>query len=105
MVTCYALMPLIIFQFITPIITHFITLNEQAYLNIIDGIGYGWTFLMLFMGIQEIHEYSFGKMITTTVLTVIAAAIIVFIALLFFSLLQELGSFAYSIYREFSLRL
>lgn len=105
MVTCYALMPLIIFQFITPVITHFITLNEQAYLNIIDGIGYGWTFLMLFMGIQEIHEYSFGKMITTTVLTVIAAAIIVFIALLFFSLLQELGSFAYSIYREFSLRL
>ena len=105
LVTCYALMPLIIFQFITPVITHFITLNEQAYLNIIDGVGYGWTFLMLFMGIQEIHEYSFGKMITTTVLTVIAAAIIVFIALLFFSLLQELGSFAYSIYREFSLRL
>ena len=105
LVTCYALMPLIIFQFITPVITHFITLNEQAYLNIIDGVGYGWTFLMLFMGIQEIHEYSFGKMITTTVLTVIAAAIIVFIALLFFSLLQELGSFAYSIYREVSLRL
>lgn len=105
LVTCYALMPLIIFQFITPIITHFITLNELAYLNIIDGVGYGWTFLMLILGIQEIHEYSAGKMVTTTVLTVCAAAIIVFIALLFFSLLQELGSFVYSIYREFSLRL
>lgn len=105
MVTCYSLMPLIIFQFVTPVITHFITLNEQAYLNIIDVIGYGWTFLMLFLGIQEIHEYSFGKMISTTVLTVIAAAIIVFVVLLFFSLLQELGSFVYSIYREFSLRL
>lgn len=105
MVTCYALMPLIIFQFITPILTHFITLNEQAYLNIIDGVGFGWTFLMLILGIQEIHEYSAGKMVSTTVLTVIAMAIIVFIVLLFFSLLQELGSFIYSLYREFSLRL
>ena len=105
MVTCYALMPLIIFQFITPILTHFITLNEQAYLNIIDGVGFGWTFLMLILGIQEIHEYSAGKMVSTTVLTVIAMAIIVFIVLLFFSLLQELGSFVYSLYREFSLRL
>lgn len=105
MVTCYALMPLIIFQFVTPVITHFITLNEEAYLNIIDGVGYAWTFLMLILGIQEIHEYSAGKMVSTTVLTVIAMAIIVFIVLLFFSLLQELGSFVYSLYREFSLRL
>lgn len=105
MVTCYSLMPLIIFQFITPILTHFITLNEQAYLNIIDGIGYGWTFLMLILGIREIHEYSGGKMVSTSILTIIAAFIIVFIVLLFFSLLNELGSFVYSIYREFSLRL
>ena len=60
---------------------------------------------MLLLGIQEIHEYSKGKMVSTLLLTVIGAAIIVFVALLFFSLLQELGSFVYSIYREFSLRL
>ncbi len=105
MVTCYALMPLIIFQFITPVISHVMTLNELMYLQIIDGVGYGWTLLMLLLGIQEIHEYSLGKMVSTLFLTVIGAAIMVFIALLFFSLLQELGSFVYSIYREFSLRL
>lgn len=105
MVTCYSLMPLIIFQFITPVISHVMTLNELMYLQIIDGVGYGWTLLMLLLGIQEIHEYSLGKMVSTLFLTVIGAAIMVFIALLFFSLLQELGSFVYSIYREFSLRL
>lgn len=105
MVTCYALMPLIIFQFITPVISHVMTLNELMYLQIIDGVGYGWAALMLLLGIQEIHEYSLGKMVSTLFLTVIGAAIMVFIALLFFSLLQELGSFVYSIYREFSLRL
>lgn len=105
LVTCYSLMPLIIFQVITPIISHFMTLNELVYLQLIDLAGYGWTGLMLILGIKEIHEYTGGKMISTTVLTAIGAAIIVFIALLFFSLLQELGSFLYSIYREFSLRL
>lgn len=105
MVTCYALIPLIIFQFITPVISHVMTLNELMYLQIIDGVGYGWMLLMLLLGIQEIHEYSLGKMVSTLFLTVIGAAIMVFVALLFFSLLQELGSFVYSIYREFSLRL
>lgn len=105
MVTCYALMPLIIFQILAPIISHLMTLNELMYLQIIDGVGYGWALLMLLLGIQEIHEYSLGKMVTTLILTVIGAAIMVFVAMLFFSLLQELGSFVYSIYREFSLRL
>ena len=105
MVTCYSLMPLIIFQFVTPVISHIMTLNELMYLQIIDGIGYGWSLVMLLLCIQEIHEYSLGKMVYTLFLTVVGAAIMVFIALLFFSLLQELGSFAYSIYREFSLRL
>lgn len=105
LVTCYSLMPLIIFQTVTPIISHLMTLNELAYLQMIDAVGYGWMLLMLVLGIQEIHEYSMGKMIKTTILTIIGAAIIVFIALLFFSLLQELGSFLYSVYREFSLRI
>ena len=105
LVTCYSLMPLIIFQTATPIISHLMTLNELVYLQLLDAVGYGWMLLMLMLGIQEIHEYSVGKMIKTTILTIIGAAIIVFIALLFFSLLQELGSFVYSVYREFSLRI
>ncbi len=105
LVTCYSLMPLIIFQVASPIISHFMTLNELVYLQLIDGFGFGWTALMLLLGIQEIHEYSGGKMVWTLILTVFSAAIIVFVALLFFSLLQELGSFVFTVYREFSLRL
>ncbi len=105
LVTCYSLMPLIIFQVVSPVVSHFMTLNELVYLQIIDGVGFGWMVLMLLLGIQEIHEYSGGKMVSTLALTIVGAAIIVFIVLLFFSLLQELGSFVYSIYREFSLRL
>lgn len=103
--TCYSLMPLIIFQVASPILSQVMSLNELVYLQIIDGIGFGWMFLMLYLCIKEIHMYSAGQMIWTLLLTVIGAAIIVFIVLIFFSLLQELGSFIYSIYREFSMRL
>lgn len=105
MVTCYSLMPLIIFQFITPILTHVMSLNEMTYLRILDIFGFGWTGVMLLVCIQEIHEYSAAKMVSTITLTIVGAAIIIFVVMLFFSLLQELGSFVYSIYREFSLRL
>lgn len=105
LVTCYSLMPLIIFQVVTPVLSQLMSLNELVYLQIIDGIGYGWMFLMLYLCIKEIHMYTAGKMISTLILTAIGAAIIVFIVLIFFSLLQELGSFIYSIYREFSMRL
>ena len=81
------------------------TLNELVYLTLIDLTGFGWMGLMLWMSIKEIHEYTAGKMVSTVILTVIGAAIIVFIALMFFSLLQELGSFVYTLYREFALRL
>jgi hypothetical protein len=105
LVTCYSLIPLIIFQVAAPIISHFMTLNELVYLTLIDLTGFGWMGLMLWMGIKEIHEYTAGKMVSTVILTAIGAAIIVFIALMFFSLLQELGSFVYTLYREFALRL
>jgi Mg2+/citrate symporter len=63
-----------------------------------------WTGLMIFLGIQVIHEYNIGKMFGTLILTTASAAIIIFICLLFFSLMQELGSFVYTIYRELALR-
>ena len=105
LVVCYSLIPFILFNFISPLLSNRLSLNDSAYLMIFDAIGYVWSGLMIFIGIKVIHEYSMGKMVATLFLTAAAAAIIIFICLLFFSLLQELGSFAYSIYREFSLRL
>ena len=105
LVTCYSLLPLILFWLGTPLISHLLSLNDAAYLHLLDAFGYLWMGLMVFIGIQQVHEYSFGRMFSTLLLTLVSALIVVFIALLFFSLLQELYAFLYSIYRELSLRL
>ncbi len=105
LVTCYSLLPLILFWLGTPLISHLLSLNDAAYLHLLDAFGYLWMGLMVFIGIQQVHEYSFGRMFSTLLLTLVSALIVVFIALLFFFLLQELYAFLYSIYRELSLRL
>ena len=105
LVICYSLIPFILFNFISPVLSNQLSINDAAYLIVFDAIGYIWSGLMIFVGIKTIHEYSIGKMFGTLFLTAAAAAIIIFICLLFFSLLQELGSFVYSIYREISLRI
>lgn len=104
MVVCYSLVPMILFNLASPLISNILSLKDMAYLTIFDITGVVWTLLMIFLGIQVIHEYSIGKMLWTLVLTAASAAIIIFICLLFFSLLQELGSFVYTIYREIALR-
>lgn len=102
---CYSLTPMIIFRIAVPIISHLFSLNEAAYLNMLDIIGFAWTGIMIFIGIMQIHEYTFKKMVWTLILTGFSMAIIVFIVMLSFSLMQEIGSFVYSIYREISLRI
>lgn len=105
MVVGYSLQILILFNLITPILSHMLSLNEAAYLSMINIGGMTWFCMMVFIGIQQVHEYSIGKTVITFLLTVFAAAIILFICMLFFSLIQEITGFFYSIYRELSLRI
>ena len=104
-VLCYSFLPMIFFNVLYSLLSNVFSLSDFAYLALINVLGIGWTCLMLFIGIQVIHEYSFGKMLLTTLLTVLSAAVVIFICLLFFSLLQEMGNFIYSIYRDISLRI
>ena len=104
-VLCYSFLPMIFFNVLYSLLSNVFSLSDFAYLALINVLGIGWTCLMLFIGLQVIHEYSFGKMLLTTLLTVLSAAVVIFICLLFFSLLQEMGNFIYSIYREISLRI
>ncbi len=101
----YSLLPTLILIPLVAIVSQGLTLNELAYVNIVDGIAYGWTLLLMVIGIKEVHQYSWLKTICTLLLTVVAAAIILFICLLFFSLLQEIMGFVYSIQKEIVMRL
>ncbi|MBQ8684097.1 MAG: DUF1282 family protein [Clostridia bacterium] len=105
MVLGYSFQPLIIFTVASTLLTHVLSLNEMAYLAIFEGIGIAWFCLMVFIGLMEVHEYNAVQNTGVLILTVLSALVVAFICLLFFSLIQEITGFVYSIYREFTLRI
>ena len=58
----------------------------------------------IFFGIMITHGYSFLKNILTILLTILGMAFIMFIAILFSSLMTKIVSFVYSIFEEINYR-
>jgi hypothetical protein len=104
MVTGYALFPIIVIGYPAVILSNFLTLEEMAFYTLIMGIAYALAAWMLFMGMLNIHQYGLGKTILAFIATFIAMAVMMFVGLLFFDLIQQFISFIASIYEELNLR-
>ena len=59
----------------------------------------------MFVGLMQVHDYSAGKTVIFLVATVIGAMIIMFLMLVFFSLLSDAVGYFVSLYREIVFRL
>ena len=56
--------------------------------------------MLIFTGFMTIHQFSFGKTVLSIIMTVIGIAIIIFLAVLFVGLLQQVISFFKSVWSE-----
>ncbi len=99
-VTTYSLVPLIAALFIKVVASNFLTASEGALMNIVLTIGVLWTFLLLMCGLSAIHEYNITQTFFSAIATVLGMAVIVFLLIMFFSLLQQTSSFIQSIVIE-----
>jgi hypothetical protein len=63
-----------------------------------------WVGMLLFFGAMVVHDYSLGKNVATVLGSVIGMAFIMFVAVLFSSLLFRMVTFVNSIYVELSYR-
>ena len=64
-----------------------------------------WCIFLIFVGLMQVHDYSPGKTLIFLVVTVVGALIIIFLLLVFFSLLGDAASYFISLYREIAFRL
>lgn len=96
----YSLVPLIISILLRTVISNVLTLEENALLVAIDFIGIAWTAVLIFVGFMTIHQFDFKKNVLSIVMTVIGIAIIIFLAVLFVGLMQQVISFFKSIWSE-----
>lgn len=100
----YALAPMPFLIILSTIASNFLAINETALMTMINTIAFAWVGLLLFFGIMITHGYSFLKNILTILATILGMMFIMFIAILFSSLMTKIVSFVYSIFEEINYR-
>lgn len=100
----YALLPVILFTFFLIPVSRITIMQEQSLYNLFNEIGMVWSGLLVFTALMVIHDYSFGKNLAAVLLTLLGMAAVVFLALLLFSLIQQIYNFFYLMLRELALR-
>ena len=104
-VLCYSLtIPLIGDAFVT-FASNFVTTEEVMILTSVQMLCYVYFAFLLVAGLTTIHEYEFGSSIVSIVMSIVAAAIILFIGILVFTMLERMISFFISVFEELMRRL
>ena len=97
-------MPIVLLMIPVTICTHGVTLTELPLLTMLLTFSYIWTGLLIFFGMMVTHDYTFLKNIIISICTIIGMAFIMFMAVLFAGLLQNIVGFITSIVVELSYR-
>ena len=103
--SCYSLTPIILLIPISTIITHFVTTSETGFVTLLNGVCYVWLFMLLFFGTMTTHDFPMGKNMIMTIFTVVTMMVIMFVTVLFSSLLVKMVGFISNIVTELSYRM
>ncbi len=103
--TAYALTPYVLLQIPMIIMSNFITREEGAFYDVLGSISMLWCVILIFMAMMMINQYSFGKTVLFTFITIFGMLVFIFIMLLFFSMISQGIAFFISLGREVIFRL
>jgi len=104
MCIAYAIAPSVIINAIMIILSQVITFDEGAIYWVLSGFSVLWTGILILAGMMMVHDYSLPKTVLSSFLTVIGMGIIVFIFVVFFSLVSDAIAYFVSLYKEILFR-
>jgi hypothetical protein len=104
MAIAYALVPNVIINTIMIILSQALTFDEGAVYWFLAGFATLWTGILIIAGMMMVHDYSFGKTVLSSFLTVIGMGVMVFIFVIFFSLVSDSIAYFISLYKEILFR-
>ena len=105
MATCYGLTPYPLIQFPLIVFSNVVTVKEEEFYLVLSGLSLVWAALLILAAMSQIHEYKMSKTIVFTIATGFAMLVMVFILLLFFSMISSGVAYFISIGREILFRL
>ena len=89
----------------TTIASNFVLSSETDILTLITTLGFIWAALLIFFGMMVTHDYSILKNFVTTIGTILGMVLIMFLGVLFTSLVVDMISFVTDITSEITYRL
>ncbi|WP_372632569.1 Yip1 family protein [Cohnella sp.] len=104
MVSAYALAPIFIIYLPNTILSNLVTLEESVFYVFFNSLAMVWSAFLLFVGTMTVHQFTVKKTLATIFLTLVCMGFLLFLGLLFFSLVQQMYAFFYTIYQELLFR-
>jgi len=104
MSVCYAFTPYVIINAVMIVLSQIITFDEGAVYKVLAGFSIIWTGLLILSAMMMVHDYSLAKTIGSSLLTIIGMGIMVFIFVIFFSLVSDAIAYFISLYKEILFR-
>ncbi len=98
--TSYILVPFIILTLPMTLLSHYLTYNEAFIFSFYHQIVLIWTMILLFLSIQNLHNYTFWETIKNIFIIIFGMFILVLIGLLIYSFIGQLFEFILSVIKE-----
>jgi hypothetical protein len=104
MAVAYALVPSVIINTVMIVLSQLITFDEGAIYWVLAGFSVLWTAILILAGMMMVHDYSLSKTVLSSLLTIVGMGVMVFIFVVFFSLISDAAAYFVSLYKEILFR-
>ncbi|MBQ3899212.1 MAG: YIP1 family protein [Lachnospiraceae bacterium] len=105
MATCYGMAPYPIIQIPLMIVSNFVTIEEGQFYSVLSVISLVYCAFLIITAMGQIHDFGFGKNILFTIASLFAMLVMVFILMIFFSMISQGVAYFISIGRELMFRI
>lgn len=102
--TIASLLPYLIFSVPMALLTNALTLNESFVYSFGMQIIWAWSFVILFIVVSQVHNFTFTETIKNLMLTVFAMLLLTLLGILIWTVLREEVAFISSIFEELMFR-
>ncbi|MBE6575064.1 MAG: hypothetical protein E7654_02180 [Ruminococcaceae bacterium] len=103
--TSYSLIPLPLLIIPSTIASNFVTTSEVTLVNLLADFAFIWAILLIFFGMMVTHDYTLTKNLVICLCTIVGMVFIMFVGILFSTLLGKIVSFISNIIIEINYRL
>ena len=103
--TAYAITPYVLIQLPLIFLSNIVTVEEGAFYAVLSGVSLLWSGSLIVFAMMMIHDYTLGKTLAFILMSLFGMLVIIFVMLLFFSLISDGIAYIVSLYKEISFRL